>query len=38
VVTLPAGRGTLTLRATKVPGTQVADVRSIELILTDAKK
>ena len=33
VVELPAGQGTLTLRATKVPGTQVADVRAVELVL-----
>lgn len=30
---LPAGRATLTLQATKVIGEQVADVRSIELVL-----
>jgi hypothetical protein len=30
---LPAGRGTLTLRARKVPGTRVADVRAVELVL-----
>ena len=34
VVELPKGTGTLTLRATKVPGKQVADVRAVELILT----
>ena len=33
VVELPAGKGTLTLRAAKVPGKQVADVRLVELIL-----
>jgi hypothetical protein len=33
VVELPAGRATLTLRATKVARTQVADVRAVELIL-----
>ena len=33
VVDLPAGKATLTLQATKVAGTQVADVRAIELIL-----
>jgi hypothetical protein len=33
VVDLPAGKGTLTLRATKVAGTQVADVRAVELVL-----
>jgi hypothetical protein len=38
VVELPAGKGTLTLRATKVPGAQVADVRQIELILVEGKK
>jgi arylsulfatase A-like enzyme len=32
-VELLAGRGTLTLRATKVAGKQVADVRAVELIL-----
>jgi arylsulfatase A-like enzyme len=38
VIELPAGKGTLTLRATKVPGTQVADVRLVELVLTEGKK
>jgi hypothetical protein len=38
VIELAAGKGTLTLRATKVPGTQVADVRLIELILMEGKK
>jgi arylsulfatase A-like enzyme len=33
VVELPAGKATLTLRATKVPGAQVADVRAVELVL-----
>jgi len=33
VVDLPAGRGTLTLRATKVPHTRVADLRAVELVL-----
>jgi arylsulfatase A-like enzyme len=33
VVELPKGRGSLTLRATKVPGKQVADVRSVVLTL-----
>jgi hypothetical protein len=33
VAALPAGRGTLTLRATKVAGSRVADVRAVELIL-----
>jgi arylsulfatase A-like enzyme len=33
VVELPAGKATLTLRATKVTGTQVGDVRAVELIL-----
>jgi arylsulfatase A-like enzyme len=33
VVDLPAGRGTLTLRAIKVAGGQVADVRAVELLL-----
>jgi arylsulfatase A-like enzyme len=33
VVQLPAGKATLTLRATKVPGAQVADVRAVELVL-----
>jgi hypothetical protein len=34
VVDLPAGKGTLTLRATRVTGNQVADVRAVELVLT----
>jgi arylsulfatase A-like enzyme len=33
MVELPAGKGTLTLRATKVAGGQVADVRAVELVL-----
>jgi hypothetical protein len=33
VVELPAGKGTLTLKAAKVVGTQVADVRAVELVL-----
>jgi arylsulfatase A-like enzyme len=33
VVELPAGKGTLTLRATKAAGKTVADVRSMELVL-----
>jgi arylsulfatase A-like enzyme len=33
VVELPRGRGTLTLRAVKIPGAQVADVRSVVLTL-----
>jgi arylsulfatase A-like enzyme len=33
MVRLPAGKGTLTLRATKVPGSRVADVRAVELTL-----
>ena len=33
VVELPAGKGTLSLRATKVAGAQVADVRAVELVL-----
>jgi arylsulfatase A-like enzyme len=33
VVDVPAGRATLTLRATKVPGASVADVRAVELVL-----
>jgi hypothetical protein len=33
VVELPAGKATLTLRATKVAGAQVADVRAVEFIL-----
>jgi hypothetical protein len=32
-VKLPAGEATLTLRATKVVGAQVADVRAVELVL-----
>jgi len=34
-VDVPAGRGTLTLRATKVAGKHVADVRGVELILKE---
>jgi arylsulfatase A-like enzyme len=37
VIELPAGKGTLTLRATKVPGGQVADVRAVELVLKEKK-
>lgn len=37
-VALPAGSGTLTLRATQVPGKQVADVRAVELILQAAPR
>lgn len=33
VVELTAGKGTLALRATKVAGSRVADLRAIELIL-----
>jgi hypothetical protein len=33
VVELAAGKATLALRATKVAGSRVADVRAIELIL-----
>ena len=33
VIELPAGKSTLTLRATKVPGNRVADVRAVELVL-----
>lgn len=33
VVEVPAGKGTLTLRAPKVPGKAVADVRAVELVL-----
>jgi hypothetical protein len=33
IVELPAGRGTLTLRATKVPHARVADLRAVELVL-----
>jgi hypothetical protein len=33
VVKVAAGKGTLTLRATKVPGARVADVRAVELVL-----
>lgn len=32
-VKLPAGKAPLTLQATKVPGSQVADVRAVELVL-----
>lgn len=38
VVELAAGKGTLTLKATKVSGTQVADARQIELVLVEGKK
>jgi hypothetical protein len=34
LVDVPAGKATLTLRATKVAGAQVADVRAVELVLT----
>jgi arylsulfatase A-like enzyme len=37
-VELPAGKGTLTLRATKITGTRVADVRAVELLLVKEKK
>ncbi len=33
IVELPAGKATLTLRATRVAGAHVADVRAVELIL-----
>ena len=33
VVDLAAGKATLTLRATKLAGSQVADVRALELFL-----
>ncbi|MGE3804171.1 MAG: N-acetylgalactosamine 6-sulfate sulfatase, partial [Gemmataceae bacterium] len=33
VIEVPAGKGTLTLRALKVPGKQVADIRAVDLIL-----
>jgi hypothetical protein len=33
VVELPSGKATQTLRATKVVGSQVADVRAVELVL-----
>ncbi|HEY7329214.1 MAG TPA: arylsulfatase [Gemmataceae bacterium] len=33
IVELPTGKATLTLRSIKVPGTQVADVRAVELVL-----
>ncbi|MFM8272389.1 MAG: sulfatase-like hydrolase/transferase [Gemmata sp.] len=36
-VELPAGKGALTLRATRVPGATVADVRSVELVLKEKK-
>jgi arylsulfatase A-like enzyme len=38
VVTVPAGKTTLTLRATKVAGTQVADVRAVDLVLMKEQK
>jgi arylsulfatase A-like enzyme len=34
-LSLPAGRGVLTLRALKVAGTQVMEVRQLELVRTD---
>lgn len=34
-VTLPKGRGTLTLRATDIPGRQVIDVRAVVLTLVE---
>ncbi|MBA4067369.1 MAG: N-acetylgalactosamine 6-sulfate sulfatase [Isosphaera sp.] len=37
MVEVPAGKATLTLRATKVPGGQVADVRAVELVLQKGK-
>jgi arylsulfatase A-like enzyme len=33
IVELPAGKATLTLRATKTAGAQIADVRAVELVL-----
>ena len=33
VIKLKAGRGPLTLRALKVPGKQVMDVRAVQLLL-----
>ena len=38
VIELPAGAGTLTLRATTVAGAAIADVRTVELILKDKEK
>jgi hypothetical protein len=38
VVELKAGKGTLTLSATKVAGTQIADVRAVDLVLIAEKK
>jgi hypothetical protein len=32
---LPAGRGTLTLRALSMPGKQATDVRGLSLTLTE---
>lgn len=37
LVDLTAGRGDLTLRATKIPGNSVADVRGLRLTLVEAK-
>jgi hypothetical protein len=34
-VELPAGKGTLTLRAIKVVGGEVANVRAVELVLKE---
>jgi hypothetical protein len=38
VVDVPAGKGTLRLRATKIPGGSVADVRAVELMLVKETK
>jgi arylsulfatase A-like enzyme len=37
VAEVPAGKATLTLRAAKVPGASVADVRAVELVLQKGK-
>lgn len=34
---MPAGKVTLTLQATKVPGGRVADVRQVELTLVKSQ-
>lgn len=33
VVSLPAGKGTLELSATRIPGSQAAEIRAVELVL-----
>ncbi|MFO0822322.1 MAG: sulfatase-like hydrolase/transferase [Gemmataceae bacterium] len=38
VIDVPAGKGTLRLQATKIPGASVADVRAVELVLVNESK